>query len=249
MSAALPFGNLPLNKAELKIIHDLRLKKHRDEFQLFVAEGDKCIGELISYFPLVCHLTPQNTPVSTLERLSSLRSPQGSLAVFKQRITSLQEIDYSDLVLVLDGIQDPGNMGTILRTCDGFGVHDVVCSDDTVDVYSHKVVQATMGAFARVRTHYVRSLPDYLKDVRVSQPHLPVYGTLLDGKNMYAEDALPSRRQGILIMGNEGNGISPAVRSCITNPLFIPPFANKTVESLNVGIATAIVLSYFRQPI
>ena len=150
------------------------------------------------------------------------------------------QLPITNLTLALDAIQDPGNLGTIIRTCDWFGVHDIFCSLDTADCYSPKVVQATMGALARVRIHYV-DLPAWLKEQRC-----PIIGTLLEGEDMY-EKPLP--KEGIIVMGNEGNGISPAVRSLVTHPIRIPSYPKnaETSESLNVSIATAIVLAEFRR--
>ena len=160
-------------------------------------------------------------------------------------------MEIEDLVLALDGIQDPGNLGTIIRTCDWFGVHDIVCSLDTADCYNPKVVQATMGALARVRVHYV-DLPQWLKEVSSQSSDIRIYGTLLDGKDMYEELKVRGERltaKGIIIMGNEGNGISQEVRPYITLPIRIPSYPKdvETSESLNVSIATAIVLAEFRR--
>ncbi len=235
-----------ISKAVIKRIAGLKQKKNRDETGLFVAEGEKCINELKEAFPIVHYLTPDNTPMRDLERLSSLRTPQGFIAVFKQPLYHLQQIDYKQLIVVLDGIQDPGNMGTILRTCDWFGIQDVVCSAQTVDCFSQKVVQASMGALAHVRVHYVPTLTEYLNNVRLSHPDLPFYGTLLDGNNLYEQDAVPQKKKGLIIMGNEGNGITKEVRRQITHSLYIPSYSNNHIESLNVGIATAIILAYFR---
>lgn len=164
------------------------------------------------------------------------------LLLFNSHLSSLN----SQLILALDGVQDPGNLGTIIRTCDWFGIHDILCSRDTADCFNPKVVQATMGALARVRLHYV-DLPQML--AQLHQQGIPLYGTLLEGRNMYDANAIADRHKGVIIMGNEGNGISPQVRQLITHPLFIPsyPADMPTSESLNVGIATAIVLSEFRR--
>ena len=150
------------------------------------------------------------------------------------------------MVVALDGIQDPGNLGTIIRTCDWFGVHDIICSRDTADCYNPKVVQATMGALARVRIHYV-DLPEWLKEQQC-----PIIGTLLEGKDMY--EVLRAKGEGlkangIIVMGNEGNGISQTVRQLVTHPIRIPSYPKnaETSESLNVSIATAIVLAEFRR--
>ena len=150
------------------------------------------------------------------------------------------------LVVALDGVQDPGNLGTIIRTCDWFGINDILCSHDTADCYNPKVVQATMGALARVRLHYV-DLPQVLAEIKAEGT--PLYGTLLEGINMYQPHAIADKQHGVIIMGNEGKGISPAVRQLITHPLLIPsyPADAETSESLNVGIATAIVLAEFRR--
>ena len=191
--------------------------------------------------------------------MSGLKTPQGVIGVFRKHSIEDLRLEIEDLVLALDGIQDPGNLGTIIRTCDWFGVHDIVCSKDTADCYNPKVVQATMGALARVRVHYV-DLPNWL-----SEQQRPIIGTLLDGRDMY--DELKSERvkelknEGIIVMGNEGNGISQEVRSLITHPIRIPSYpkngasehsekieeAPEVIESLNVSIATAIVLAEFRR--
>ena len=145
----------------------------------------------------------------------------------------------------MDSIQDPGNLGTIIRTCDWFGVRDIYCSRDTADCFNAKVVQATMGALARVQVHYVDLVP-FLTRARET---MPVYGTLLNGRNMYEQGAIADKSRGVIVMGNEGNGISEAVRPLITHPLLIPSFPAgvATSESLNVSIATAITLAEFRR--
>lgn len=236
-----------ISKAQVKLVRSLQLKKFRDELGLFVAEGDKCIGELCKRFEVVnVFREGENATRTEIEQMSGLRAPQGSIAVFKKQ--SAVSIQCSDLVLALDGIQDPGNLGTIIRTCDWFGVKEIICSPDTADCFNPKVVQATMGALARVRVHYL-NLPEWLN----SQSPINIYGTLLDGDDLY-RTSFPFRegaREGcsVIIMGNEGNGISPEVRKFITHPLRIPSFPEgaETSESLNVAIATAIVLSEFRR--
>ena len=256
------------SKAQLKIYRSLRQKKFRDELGLFLAEGPKCVDELRSAFRLEALITEEEVGRVAIEQLSSLRTPQGVIAVFhkpepstNEALTGLTTNDVltgeAGLILALDGIQDPGNLGTIIRTCDWFGVRDIFCSLDTADCYSPKVVQATMGALARVRIHYV-DLPQWLNaqinEQMVNGQIVNVYGTLLDGRNMYEEQSLTTNDQrpttNIIVMGNEGNGISPAVRRLITHPLFIPsyPPGEPTSESLNVAIATAIVLAEFRRP-
>ena len=231
-----------ISKAQVKLVKSLQIKKYRDELGLFVAEGEKCVSELTKTFELV-HLfrEGENATRTEIEQMSGLRTPQGVIGVFRKSEYS-DYSEYSELTLALDGIQDPGNLGTIIRTCDWFGVHNIVCSLDTADCYNPKVVQATMGALARVRIHYV-DLPKWLKE----QQRL-IYGTLLNGKDMY--DVIPSSRQdGIIVMGNEGNGISQEVRKLVTSPIRIPSYPKnaETSESLNVSIATAIVLAEFRR--
>lgn len=237
-----------LSKSQIKWVRSLQQKKHRDAAGVFVAEGAKCVNELRDAFELVLLVTPENATVSEIEQMSSLRAPQGVIGVFRKIDETLLRCgdEVMGLKVALDGVQDPGNLGTIIRTCDWFGVKDILCSRDTADCYNPKVVQATMGALARVRLHYV-DLPEVLNELNTSG--LPVYGTLLDGKNMYEKDAIPSKQSGVIVMGNEGNGISQAVRKQVSHPLYIPsyPAGVATSESLNVGIATAIVLSEFRR--
>lgn len=279
-----------ITKAQVKFIRSLQQKKFRDEYGLFVAEGEKCVEELRRGFELVQWVTDTQklkavnpeTEAQTLTatateiaQMSSLRTPQGVIGVFKKRtianhqspITNHQSPITYPLVLILDGIQDPGNLGTIIRTCDWFGVHSIVCSRDTADCYNPKVVQATMGALARVNLQYV-DLPEWLEQLRNKNNELRIYGTLLDGKNMYEmlsdevggistqqSDDPSQRKLSVIIMGNEGNGISSEVRKFITHPLYIPAYADDgqtketsdVVESLNVSIATAIVLAEFRR--
>lgn len=275
-----------ISKAQVKWVRSLQQKKVRDQEGVFVAEGDKCIGELIGAFELVLLVTNTQSPTQShlhevtyiasdleISQMSSMRTPQGSIAVFRklsnsasgpaaQRSSSVsgptaqRSHSVSGLTLALDGIQDPGNLGTIIRTCDWFGIRDIYCSRETADCYNPKVVQATMGALARVRVHYVdlvEWLTSYSEAGQQSegQSHsasAPIYGTLLDGRNMYEPGAISDRQNGIIIMGNEGNGISPEVRRLITHPLYIPSYnENGSVESLNVSIATAIILAEFRR--
>lgn len=234
-----------VSKANIKLVRGLQQKKQRDEQRLFVAEGRKCVEEIAKGFEQVfLFVEGENASAEDIARMSSLRTPQGVIGVF--RMPDAVPMETGGLIVALDGVQDPGNMGTIIRTCDWFGVRDVVCSEDTVDCFNPKVVQATMGALARVRVHYT-DLSIWLTEV--SEKGVPVYGTLLDGKNMYGEGSIQERQRGVIVMGNEGNGISQKVRKCITHPLFIPPYPTgaETSESLNVGIATAVVLAEFRR--
>ncbi len=262
-----------ISKSQVKLVKSLQLKKFRDELGLFVAEGEKCVSELSKRFELV-HLfrEGENATRTEIEQMSGLRTPQGVIGVFKKRDLSTFNFQLSTVVLALDGIQDPGNLGTIIRTCDWFGVHDIICSLDTADCFNPKVVQATMGALARVRVHYV-NLPEWLEEIKHQESGIRIYGTLLEGKDMYevlsaqksvspkddltatrsySNAVLQQRGHEVIIMGNEGNGISPEVRPLVTHPIRIPSYPNKktsdVIESLNVSIATGIVLAEFRRP-
>ena len=242
-----------ITKAQVKLIKSLQQKKFRDELGLFVAEGDKCVSELAKSFELVHHYREgENASRTEIEQMSGLKTPQGVVGVFKKRTMDNGQWTIDNLVLALDGIQDPGNLGTIIRTCDWFGLHDIVCSLDTADCYNPKVVQATMGALARVHVHYV-DLPAWLEELKIQNYELKIFGTLLDGKNMYdiveSQNGTEPVESGIIIMGNEGNGISQEVRSLVTHPIRIPSYPKnaETSESLNVSIATAIVLAEFRR--
>ena len=242
-----------ISKSQIKLVRSLQQKKYRDETGLFVAEGDKCVGELRKSFELVqLYREGENATRTEIEQMSGLRTPQGVVGVFKKRPVGDWKGETSEWVLALDGIQDPGNLGTIIRTCDWFGVHTILCSPDTADCYNPKVVQATMGALARVHVHYV-DLPKWLREFRSQKSDIRIFGTLLDGKNMYEELSECSNLNSefsVIIMGNEGNGISQAVRPFITHPLRIPSYPKdaETSESLNVAIATAILLAEFRRP-
>ena len=239
-----------LSKNQIKWVRSLQQKKQRDAEGVFVAEGHKCVEELRGAFELVLMVTPDNATEVEIAQMSNLRTPQGVIGVFRRRSDEAKgerrEARGEELIVALDGVQDPGNLGTIIRTCDWFGVHDIYCSMDTADCYNPKVVQATMGALARVRVHYV-NLKEWLEEVQ--KAGVPVYGTLLEGGNMYEKGAITDKSKGVIIMGNEGNGISPEIRQLITHPIRIPsyPADADTSESLNVGIATAIVLAEFRR--
>ena len=238
-----------LTKSQIKWVRSLQQKKFRDAEGVFVAEGEKCVNDLKGAFDLVLLISRENATQTEIEQMSSLRTPQGVIGVFKKREDMGNGLlDMGDgLWVALDGVQDPGNLGTIIRTCDWFGVHHIVCSHDTADCYNPKVVQATMGALARVSVHYIDNLGDMLQQMQKAD--YPIYGTLLDGKDMYEPTAIPTKDKGIIVMGNEGNGISPEVRELVTHPLFIPSYPTDipTSESLNVSIATAIVLAEFRR--
>jgi len=239
-----------LSKNQIKLITSLQQKKHRFAHQMFFAEGIKVVQELLeSNFELVHLYTTQNdfeqvsndkkvlVNESDLKKISALSTPNTCLAVFK--IPVEKQIIEKGLILALDSIRDPGNLGTILRLCDWFGIGQLICSKETVDIYNPKVVQATMGSIARVNVNYVDL------EIFVSQTNLAVFGTFMDGNNIYKTE-LP--QEGIIIMGNEANGISPELEKLIKNRLTIPRFGTiQKTESLNVATATAIVLSEFRR--
>ena len=248
-----------LSKNQIKYIKGFQLKKRRLEEGLFIAEGPKTVGDLLE----VCraHLLvatadwlSTNEPNAghvievtdeELRKASLLQHPQQVLGLFPINHLSATEsprIDNSQLVLALDGIQDPGNLGTIIRIADWFGIQQIYCSQDTADAYNPKVVQATMGSIARVNIHYT-DLHHFL----MTRPEgMPVYGTLLDGESLY-EQQLENR--GIIVMGNEGRGISPEIIPLLTQKILIPPYPahKKTAESLNVATATAIICAELRK--
>ena len=232
-----------LSKNQIKWVHSLELKKNRRKDGLFVAEGPKVVGDLLraGYVARAIFSTTErpNAQLITddeLRKLSFLQHPQQVLAVFP--IPDVQPAaQKSQLALVLDGVQDPGNLGTIIRIADWFGISTIFCSEDTADAWNPKVVQATMGSIARVQIVYC-DLQQLLKDTT-----LPVYGTLLDGNNIYEQELKP---EGYIVMGNEGNGISAPIRQLVTHRLLIPSF-RPGAESLNVAIATAITCSEFRR--
>jgi RNA methyltransferase, TrmH family len=241
---------LMLSKSQIKLIKSLSQKKYRNIHELFIVEGLKGVREFLnSDFEMVSLFsTGESFKVDRenvtfiedreLKKISALKNPQKVLAIF--RIPPVRKIENDGLIVALDGIRDPGNLGTIIRLCDWFGVKDLVCSLDTVDCYNPKVVQASMGSLTRVKINYL-DLKEYLK----SNNQLPVLGTMLDGDNVYTLK-LPS--SGILILGNEANGISENIEACLTQKLNIPQFGEEQeTESLNVATATAIVLSEFRR--
>lgn len=236
-----------LSKNEIKEIRALGQKKFRDERGLFVVEGEKLVDEALhSGFDVIGLYRTEDIGEEAMGRISQLTHPSPALAIVRQpRAVALPAFGPDELVLALDGVRDPGNLGTILRIADWFGIRLVLASEDTVELYNPKVVQATMGAIFRVRVHYC----DLAEVLRCPvKPGIQVYGTFLEGDNIY-ETELASG--GILVMGSEANGISPAVAASVTQKLFIPPFPAgvRTSESLNVAVATAICCSEFRRRI
>ena len=226
----------------------MQQKKYRDASGLFVAEGPKVITELRRagfqadyYFSTeVTDADDQDAVLiseSELKKISSLKTPNTSLAVFRK--PDYPEFMESGLIVALDAVRDPGNLGTIIRLCDWFGVERIVCSKDTVDCFNPKVIQATMGSIGRVAVHYV-DLVSFLRNTK-----LDVIGAVMDGNSVY-ETNLPS--QGILVMGNEANGMSEQVNRSLNLRVTIPRFgADQEAESLNVATATAILLNEFRR--
>ncbi len=245
-----------ISKNQIKFVRQLEQKKYRQKEGLFVAEGPKVVGDLLrhGWQPKALYATSAWEGVSgmtgsgvvqvsgeELQRLSFLQHPQQVLAVFPMpENREMPPLKQGRLYLALDGVQDPGNLGTIIRIADWFGINTIYCSTDTADVWNPKVVQATMGSIARVSLYYT-DLPQMLKSAEV-----PVYGTLLDGEDIYSQ-SLSS--DGVIVMGNEGNGLSAAVRELVDRKLLIPSFNSSPdmAESLNVAIATAITCSEFRR--
>ncbi|HIP27307.1 MAG TPA: RNA methyltransferase [Flavobacteriaceae bacterium] len=241
-----------LSKNQIKLINSLQQKKYRNLHGLFIVEGKKSVNEFLqSDFELESLFVLENQEVKTksqeinkivinsneLKKISALKNANQVLAVFK--IPKNIELVNNGLILALDDIKDPGNLGTIIRLCDWFGIKQLVCSLETVDCYNPKVVQASMGSLTRVNILYT-DLKVYL-----SKTELPIYTTLLEGENVY-KSKLP--KDAIIIMGNEANGISDTISSFSTNKITIPNFSKtKQTESLNVAMATSIVLSEFKR--
>ncbi|AXG73333.1 RNA methyltransferase [Flavobacterium arcticum] len=237
-----------VSKNQIKLITGLQQKKYRKQHKLFIAEGIKVVQELLnSNFELQELYTTQTVfqgvttakiiPVTDaeLKKISALTNPNSCLGVFKMPET--KQVTEKGLIVALDDVRDPGNLGTIIRLCDWFGIENLVCSEQSVDLYNPKVVQATMGSIARVNVVYT-DLENYITNTR-----LPVFGTFMDGENVYTQK-LP--QEGIIVMGNEANGISDAIAQKVTQKIAIPRFGKvQETESLNVATATAILLSEF----
>ena len=247
-----------ISKAKIKYIRSLEQKKNRHNEGVFVAEGPKIVGDFLEIQTAVfiaCtarwkadntdwqYLKDTETTIVTdeeLKKISFLQHPQEVLAIFRQAENKTTVPDIHQLYLALDGIQDPGNLGTIIRIADWFGIEHIYCSMDTADIYNPKTVQASMGSLAHIGITYT-DIPQLIDSLPTDYP---IYGTQLDGKNIYNE---PLTSHGLLIMGNEGNGISMPVKSRISRKLLIPNYSQgrKTTDSLNVAIATAIACSEF----
>ncbi len=254
-----------ISKNRLKYVRSLEMKKYRKAEGVFVAEGHKLVGDLLDVFECK-YLAATSEWLSAnaawverqrrsgvevdevtdeeLKRASFQETPQQVLAVFKQLTyeVDVNEVARKQLCLVLDDVQNPGNLGTIVRLADWFGIEHIFCSKGCADIYNPKTVQATMGGIARVRVHEA-DLPELLSRL---DKDIPVYGTFLDGENMYGKEL---ENRGLIVMGNEGKGVSKEVAAFVTERLYIPnyPEGRETSESLNVAIATAIVCAEFRR--
>ena len=230
-----------ISKNQIKYIRSLEHKKYRDKYGVFVAEGRKLIDDLRTHFDLADLYEGDDAC-----RASFQETPQGMLAIFRQADDNAPEpFPETELCLALDDIQNPGNMGTILRTCDWMGVSQVLCSRQTADCFAPKVVQATMGALAHLTVTYT-DLPETLCQLRSEQGYA-VLGTTLEGHDIYQSAALADAEKVVLVMGNEGNGLTPAVRQCLDEQLLLPAYGACHVESLNVAVATAWVLAEYRR--
>lgn len=239
-----------VSKSQIKLITSLHQKKYRKEHKLFIVEGKKAIDELLNSTFEAVYLFSTNPKyrfsstiateiisINDLKKISALTTANDCLAVFK--IPEDAKIVDENFILALDDIKDPGNFGTIIRMCDWFGIQQIICSNETVDLYNPKVVQATMGSISRVKISYI-DLKEYLTKTK-----LPVFGAFMDGKNVY-KTTLPTL--GVLVMGNEANGISSEIEALVTERISIPRFGTlQQTESLNVATATAILLSEFRR--
>lgn len=239
-----------ITRAEILSVKALGTKQGRDEQGAFIAEGEKLVGEMLQSSLRVRKVYQTRAlfdcgvmvTAKEMERISQLKSPTSCLAVVeipRADIVTVQPC--KSLVLALDRVQNPGNLGTIIRLADWFGIEDIVCSEDTADCFNPKVVQATMGAILRVRVHYT-DLAEWLS----KQEGARVYGTFLEGTNIYNSTLSGC---GVVVMGNEGQGISADVARCVTDKLLIPPYPVDRVgsESLNVAVATAVICSEFRR--
>jgi len=236
-------------KSQIKLIRSLQQKKYRNQHGLFFVEGKKTVEELLNsnFKPHSIYCTDSNTfnisvdiqteiSVAELKQISFLKNPNGGLGVF--HIPEAKPLDFKDWMVALDDIRDPGNLGTIIRLCDWFGIRSLVCSQNTVDCYNPKTLQATMGSISRVSITYL-DLASFL-----GESEIPIYGAFMDGESVY-ENKLTEK--GIIVLGNEGNGISTKVSAVISKRIAIPQYGNKTTESLNVATATAILLHEIRR--
>lgn len=245
---------MKLSRTKTSLYGNLQSVKMRRRHGLFTVEGRKAVSDMSRHYVLEALLTTETDATeqlnitsadkiyeltaSEMKNISSFSTPSDVMGIFRiPQKTDDDNIDDDKLYLLLDGVRDPGNLGTIIRTCHWFGIYDIYASFDSVDCYNPKTVQATMGSLGSVRVHYCN-----LQDLLNSHPSMPVYGTLLEGDNIF-ESKLT--QYGFIVMGNEGTGISSSIRARLTHGLNIPPATTNHGESLNVAIATAIVLAQF----
>ena len=239
-----------ITRAEIVDIKSLATKQGREELGAFIAEGEKLVGEIRNSSLRIRRIL-QTKPIfadgeiiseKEMERISQLKSANSVLAVVELPSCNLAAVKPDkNLILALDRVQNPGNLGTIIRLADWFGISDIVCSEDTADCFNPKVVQATMGAILRVRVHYT-NLAKWLGN----QSNTKIYGTFLEGENIYSAEL---DKSGVIVMGNEGQGISAEVAETVSHKLLIPPYPTDRCgsESLNVAVATAVICSEFRR--
>jgi len=238
-----------LSKSQIKLITSLQQKKFRTKHQLFFAEGVKTISELLNSNYKLHHIYTSTSEFDVLDvlqskissnelkKISALKTPNSALAIFE--VPKEKMVDFDNLVVALDNIRDPGNLGTIIRLCDWFGIKDLICNTETVDCYNPKVIQATMGSITRVNIVY-KDLVEVL-----SENSIVSYGAFMNGENVYNSE-LPTK--GVLVLGNEANGIQSDIEAIIKKRISIPRFGElKQTESLNVANATAILLSEFKR--
>ncbi|MCT4602032.1 MAG: RNA methyltransferase [Marinifilum sp.] len=252
-----------LSKNQIKLISSLQKKKYRDSHQLFVAEGDKLVMDLLSsglkaayliftagwqnQYTIEAYSNIENkieSDINQIKKISNLKTPSQVVGVFRMPKIDIDQKEVANsLSIVLDDVQDPGNLGTIIRIADWFGIKHIFCSPNTADLYNPKVIQATMGAIARIKLSYT-PLKQLLTNYKNSD--FPFYGTFLEGETIYNTKL---SNKGFIIMGNEGKGISNEIKEMVSHKLFIPNFPadQETSESLNVSVATAIICSEFRR--
>lgn len=248
---------MDISKSKSAIFSNLNSSKMRRKYGLFSVEGEKGIKDTIRSFDLYAliiengfettiitdnSISPEKIYYASqveLKKISNLSSYSPIIAIYRlpENESTIPEIKEDSLYLMLDGIQDPGNLGTIIRTCHWFGIYTIFASKETVDIYNPKTIQSTMGSLGKVDVYYCD-----LKSIISRHPQMPVYGTLLNGADIYSADLTKS---GFIVMGNEGNGISVPLREVIDKPLYIPPATQNHPESLNVAIATAVTLAVF----
>lgn len=232
---------MSISKAEIKLVRALREKKFRDEYGQFVVEGEKMVQEALkSDFEVLKVWRKDEIGEEAMKRISSFSTPSPVLALVK-RPESREPVLDKGLYLALDSVRDPGNLGTIIRIADWFGISAIFASPDCVEPWNPKVIQASMGSIFRVRFAYA-DLPGLCH--RFRDAGMNVYGTFLDGRDIYS---LPLDKNGLIVMGNESNGISDAVGAEVNARLFIPSYGSSGAESLNVAVATAVTLAEFRR--